>query len=45
MCYLVRSAPAPARPAQVWTLNMFGNGNYPTFGARDLCVPSDVILP
>jgi len=45
MCYQVKGPAAPPRPPIVYTLNMFGPDAYPTFGPRDLCLPSDVTLP
>jgi hypothetical protein len=48
MCYQDRIAPGtppPNLPPLVFTENQFGPDIYKVFGARELCIPSTVLLP
>jgi hypothetical protein len=48
MCYQVRithGTPLAQAPSVIYTHDQFGPDTYPAFGARELCVPSQVTLP
>lgn len=47
MCYqdrIMPGTPPPNLPAQVFTENQFGPDVYSVYGARELCVPSTILL-
>jgi hypothetical protein len=44
MCYQIRG-PRPETQPTIFTADQFGPDTYTFYGPRDLCVPSEVMVP